>query len=152
MSQTRHQDFFHVYHSFHHPSVCHVRIIGDGAGTPIVLCSELVNNPGPSLTNTTRDLLVSLHCRLLGNPLLPIGVEPLFIEHYNCGVLFRDKKDGDTFDLIIDDGQLTGYRRVKLPILVGQTGYPVEFFLIPEHHLICPQDALREVDSIRLGR
>jgi hypothetical protein len=59
--------------------LCHVRIFDRGAQPPVVVLTEIADNPGASVTNASEHIATELRSR---HSLLR-STSPIWIEHYN---------------------------------------------------------------------
>lgn len=136
--------FYHKYATFGEDAVCHIQVIGGGGARPVVLCSELADNPGPSVTNSAEHLQASLSMRLLGDPLIPPGKPPLFVEHYDCATVYGQDDNEVTYDQVYLNESGAHWVRFKdLDELARVSGYPPEDFLVDPSKLICPVELRR---------
>lgn len=93
---TLHLDTTHRYHGFRGcESRCRIRIYDPTpAGVPVVIATELDDNPGTSITNLAEQLAAEVLVRHLPHR---DGAEPplLWIEHYPPRRYVRDEHDYD---------------------------------------------------------
>jgi len=88
-------DYLHLYkHAGGRPARCGVRIYlpDDMHDAPVVICSELPNNPGGSITNSAEAIAAGvIRANRLPTPLV-------WIEHWP-----KESKDGgaETFELVV---------------------------------------------------
>lgn len=95
----------HLAHDYVHPTPrggrCRVRLylpedLGASLDAPVVLCSELPENPGTSVTNAAEHLAAEV--------IAAHGLEkrpPIWVEHYPRSEAERQAGLKETFDLVI---------------------------------------------------
>jgi hypothetical protein len=104
-------DYIHPYKDVGgRPAHCRVRIYlpDDMRDTPVVICSELPNNPGGSITNSAEVIAAGvIRANELPTPLV-------WIEHWP-----KESTDGgeETFDLVV----FSSYEVAERPPYLGET-------------------------------
>jgi hypothetical protein len=104
-------DYIHPYKDAGgHPAHCRVRIYlpDDLRDTPVVICSELPNNPGGSVTNSAEAIAAGvIRANELPTPLV-------WIEHWP-----KESTDGgeETFDLVV----FSTYEVIERAPYLGET-------------------------------
>jgi len=85
---------FPGYHGY--PAICRIRVYRPAGKTPVIIATELANNPGTQISNRT-EVIFRLAWSALGHP------DPvIFIEHYpeSQKRFIYDEADAETFDAI----------------------------------------------------
>jgi hypothetical protein len=104
-------DYIHPYkHAGGRPAHCRVRIYlpDDTRDTPVVICSELPNNPGGSITDSAEAIAAGvIQANELSTPLV-------WIEHWP-----KESTEGgaETFDLIV----FSSYKVIERAPYLGET-------------------------------
>ena len=132
------QDLYFRYHAFNTASFCHVRVLQGEADT-VVICSEPMENSGPSVTNTAAILIPLLREFLEEQQILNRTEEVVWVEHCDRDTVYRQGhliRHTYAEVWLGDAGAPSWCHLADSPAFLAERfNYPEECFEIPETSL-----------------
>lgn len=138
------KDFYLLIHTpYPTPTACHIRFIRPSTCSPMVVISEIKNNPGASVTNAMEFIMQALKATL---PEKGIAVKEVdattWIEHYNDAVVYGDEAC-DRFASAIREHKGLKFFSLNMGDISKSLRLPFEIFTPPEERLIAPEHILK---------